>query len=350
MMIILEYEIIEFKPKEVPDEFWDGYFEFINANSKEMNPDDPLPNREGLIQRQKADIPDYFVKRMLAITPEDKIIGWAGFGFPEETSPEYETNKHIAQVNIVVLKEFRRKGIGTEFLKLAVKEIHDSGQTVIEVGSDHEAGLAFLKHYGAELTIEGAENRLDMADVNWDMMQEWINEGPERAPDVKIETFLDECPEEILDEFCEMYTEALNMQPLGEMESRANIDRVSRRKYEKRNKETGMTNYVMITRENDERISGLTEIFYDPREGHRMFQGLTGVRPEFRGKGLGKWLKALMIVHVKENYPKVEKIITGNAESNEAMLSINDRMGFKKYKGGEGYKFKTEELVKRLNL
>ncbi len=94
----------------------------------------------------------------------------------------------------------------------------------------------------------------------------------------------------------------------------------------------------------------MTEIYFDPREGDRMFQGLTGVRPKFRGRGLGKWLKALMIVYIKENYPKVERIITGNAESNEAMLSINDRMGFKKYKGGEGYKFQTEDLVKRLNL
>jgi RimJ/RimL family protein N-acetyltransferase len=346
----MEYEIVEFKPKEVPDEFWEGYFKFTETNHMEMNPDDPLPNREGIIQRQKADFVDFYAKRLLAITPEEKIIGWAGFGYAEETSSDYEENKHIAQFNIVILKDYRRKGIGTEFLKHIVKEIHEAGKTVIECGSDHEAGKAFLDHYNAEKTIEGAENRLEMVDVDWDMMQQWIEEGPKRAPDVKIETFLDECPEEILDEYCEMYTEALNMQPLGETESRANINGKARRKYEKRTKELGQTNYTMITREKDGRISGLTEIYYDPRERHRLFQGLTGVRPEFRGRGLGKWLKALMIVYVKENYPEVERIITGNAESNEAMLSINKRMGFKKYKGGEGYKFKTKDLVEKLNL
>jgi len=346
----MEYKIIEFKPKEVPDEFWDNYFEFIHANHREMNPDDPFPNREGLIQRQKTDIPDFFVKRLLAITPEDKIIGWAGFGYQEETASDYEENKHIAQLNIVVQKDYRRKGIGTEFLKLIAKEIHEAGRSTIECGSDHDAGRAFLDSYGAQMTIEGAENRLEMADVDWDMMQEWIDEGPKRAPEVSIETFLDECPEEILDEYVKMYTEALNMQPLGDMESRANIDGVSRRKYEERTKKMGQINYVMISREKDGRISGMTEIYYDPREGYQMYQGLTGVRPEFRGRGLGKWLKALMIVYIKDNYPEVERIITGNAESNEAMLSINNRMGFKKHKGGEGYKFKTGELVKKLNL
>jgi RimJ/RimL family protein N-acetyltransferase len=346
----MEYKIIEFEPKEVPDEFWDGYFEYIKANHMEMNPDDPLPNREGLIQRQKADIPDYYVKRLLAITPQEKIIGWAGFGVDKETSSEYEKNKHIARLNIVVLKDYRRNGIGTEFLKYTVKEIQSLNRTIIECGSDHEAGKAFLKHYGAEMTIEGAENRLEMEDVDWDMVQEWINEGSKRAPGVKIETFLDECPEEILDEYCEMYTEALNMQPLGETESRANMDAKARRKIEKRRKEIGQINYTIITRENDGKISGMTEIFYDPREGDRMFQGLTGVRPEYRGRGLGKWLKALMIVHIKDNYPEVEKIITDNAETNEAMLSINERMGFKKHKGGEGYKFRVDELAKKLNL
>ncbi|MCG3225658.1 MAG: GNAT family N-acetyltransferase [Candidatus Heimdallarchaeota archaeon] len=346
----MEYKIVEFKPKEAPDEFWERYFEFTETNQKEMNPDDPLPDREGTIQRQKADFVDFYVKRLLAITPDDKIVGWAGFGFSEETSSDYEENKHIAQMNIVVLKDYRHKGIGTEFMKQAVKEIHTAEKTIIEVGSDHEAGRAFLKHYGAKMTIEGAENRLEMADVDWNMMQEWIKAGPKKAPEVTIETFLDFCPEDILDEYVEMYTEALNMQPMGEIESRANIDGEARRKFEKRTKDIGQTNYVMISREKDGRISGMTEIYFDPREGDRMFQGLTGVRPKFRGRGLGKWLKALMIVYIKENYPKVERIITGNAESNEAMLSINDRMGFKKYKGGEGYKFQTEDLVKRLNL
>ena len=91
----MKFRVEEFNPKEVPDEFWEGYFEFNEANFKEMNPDDPLPNREGVIQRQKTDYPDYYVKRLLAITPEEKIIGWAAFGTSEETSSNYEENKHI---------------------------------------------------------------------------------------------------------------------------------------------------------------------------------------------------------------------------------------------------------------
>ena len=89
----MEYKIIDYEPKEVPDEFWEGYFEFIEANHREMNPVDPLPDRQGLIQRQKADLIDFYAKRLLAMTPDEKIIGWAGFGYTKESSSDYEENK-----------------------------------------------------------------------------------------------------------------------------------------------------------------------------------------------------------------------------------------------------------------
>ncbi len=348
-VIFMEFKIEEYNPKEASDEFWETYFEFIEANFRFRNPDDPLPNREAVIQRQKADIPYYYVKRRLAITPENKIVGWAGFGAILDTSPEYEENKHLCQLNIAVLNDYQRKGIGTAFLKVLVKEAQSLNKTVIETGADHDSGRSFLKKYGAEFTIEGAENRLELEDIDWELMQSWVDEGKKRAKDVTLESFY-ECPEEILEEFAEMCTEALNMKPLGDTEHRSNIDGKLRREIEKRYIDMGLTNYTLISREKDGRISGMTEIYYDPREGYKINQELTGVRPEFRGKGIGKWLKAQMILHIKDTYPDAERIITGNAEANAPMLSINTRMGFKKYKGGEGYKFEVEDIAKRLGL
>jgi len=334
----MEYKITEFNPKEATDDFWEIYFDFIETNFRYHHPDDPLPDREGIIQRQKADMPHYRVKRWLVITPKNRIIAWAGFGAGVEGSSDYEENKHICNMNIAVLADYVRKGIGTDLLKKIVQEAQILGRTIIEVSTDTDSGRAFLNHFGAQLTIEAAENRIDLKD-----------EGPKRAEGVIIESFY-ECPEEILEEYSELYTEALNMQPLGDSEQRANIDGKLRREMEQRFKDIGYTNYTLISREKDGRISGLTEILHDPREGYKILQELTGVRPEFRGKGLGKWLKGLMIFHIRDNYPDVEVIITGNAETNAPMRSINERMGFKKYKAVEGYKFQVEDLAKRLEL
>ncbi len=221
--------------------------------------------------------------------------------------------------------------------------------TVIETGAEHDSGRAFLKKHGAEFTIESAENRLELKDVDWALMQTWVNEGPKRAEGVIIESFY-ECPEAILNEYCEMFTEALNMQPLGDSEFRSNIDGKLRRQTEQQYRDIGYTNYTLISREKDGKISGLTDFFYDSRDSYKILQNLTGVRPEFRGRGLGKWLKAKMILHIKDTYPDVERIITGNAEANAPMNSINKRMGFKKHKAAESYKFQVEETAKKLGI
>jgi len=343
----MNFRIEEFEPKKAPDDFWEDYFEFTEANFRYNNPDDPLPNREAVIQRQKADIPNYHVKRWLAFTPENKIIGWAGFGAVAESSSEYEENKHVSEGNIFALPDYHRKGIGTALLKVIVQEAQSLNRTVIEIGSSQDSGRAFLKKHGAVLTLEGAENRLELDDVDWDLMQSWIDEGPKRPEGVTIESFFD-VPEDILDEYCEVYKICGNMAPQGDMEYRANMAAKLRRELEQRFRDMGRKNFTLISREKDGRISGLTEIVYDSREDYQILQELTGVLPEFRGRGLGKWLKAQMVFHIRDNYPNAKMIITGNADVNAPMLSINERMGFKRHKGGQMYKFQTEELAKKL--
>ena len=103
----------------------------------------------------------------------------------------------------------------------------------------------------------------------------------------------------------------------------------SRRHDESMFKEKGYLWTTKITREENGSISGLTEIFYHPEIPNMVEQELTGVLPEYRDRGLGKWLKAAMVFYVKKTYPSIEYIQTGNANNNEVMNAINKRVGFK---------------------
>lgn len=89
----------------------------------------------------------------------------------------------------------------------------------------------------------------------------------------------------------------------------------------------------------DHKRSGLTEILYDPDRSFVVFQKLTGVKQEYRGRQLGKLLKAKMFLNLKYNYPEVKYISTSNAKSNIHMLRINREMGFETYAEGHAYKF-----------
>ena len=62
-------------------------------------------------------------------------------------------------------------------------------------------------------------------------------------------------------------------------------------------------------------------------EPEHVHQDLTGVQEKYRGRGLGKRLKAEMIFQIRDNYPEAKFISTGNAMLNKEILSINQAMG-----------------------
>jgi hypothetical protein len=63
---------------------------------------------------------------------------------------------------------------------------------------------------------------------------------------------------------------------------------------------------------------------------------------------LGKWIKAAMLLRIRELHPDVQWIATENAGSNEPMLAINHKLGFKQHRVGTAYQMTRERLETRL--
>lgn len=51
------------------------------------------------------------------------------------------------------------------------------------------------------------------------------------------------------------------------------------------------------------KLAGFTAVFWHPDRPHILIQGDTGVFPEYRGVGLGRWLKAAMLEKVLRERP-----------------------------------------------
>ena len=71
-----------------------------------------------------------------------------------------------------------------------------------------------------------------------------------------------------------------------------------------------------------------------PRPGTIYIQS-TGLLTEFRGRGLGKRIKEWQIEYAKKN--GFRRMLTNCRESNAAMISINEKFGFRAIRTTQGY-------------
>ena len=113
-------------------------------------------------------------------------------------------------------------------------------------------------------------------------------------------------------------------------------------------KRMGVVEHEVLTREPDGTISGMTDVEWTPYGRTVIQQQFTGVLPSARGRGIGKWIKAAMLLHIRELHPDARWVSTENAESNGPMLSINRAMGFKPYRKSTEYQMSREKLAEKI--
>jgi len=111
---------------------------------------------------------------------------------------------------------------------------------------------------------------------------------------------------------------------------------------------TGELTHGVLTRERDGSISAITNMNWSPHKPEVLDQQFTGVDPAARGRGLGKWIKAAMLDHMRRVHPEARYVSTWNAASNAAMLGINNALGFKLYRMGVEYQISRDELAERV--
>lgn len=337
--------IIEtFDPNSAPEADLRARYDFAAVMELELDPETPVYPYEVWLDEQRR-TPSWSTNhRWIAWTPDRaSILATAYLGLQYT-----ESNRHLAWFDISVAKASRRQGIGRRLLREVVAVGQADNRTVLGTGTvqGHEAE-EFLKAMGLEQKMVDRRSRLVLDQVDRGLLDEWIDDAKTRAADYELVAIDGAMPEELLLPMVDL-EHTMNDAPRDDLDMDDWVITPERwREKEKLEEETGNRRWTLIARHvATGELAGFTAIGWHPSIDTVAWQFGTAVRPAHRGAGLGRWMKAAMLVKVFEEMPQIEFIDTWNAGSNKWMLAINIALGYAPYLHYTDWQAPTETLEK----
>jgi GNAT superfamily N-acetyltransferase len=222
----------------------------------------------------------------------------------------------------------RRRGIGTLLLREVHQLMHALDKTVLTMTTQTKAGHAFIKYVGAAEKHCTVEQRAVLADLDWSALRQWEDRAFSQG--LAWERYAGRVPRDALVALLPVFTELFADVPLGGLETgpiRWEMNGYDLW-YETLERVDG-AHHLVLLRSPDGSVAGLSEAGWDVRALSIVRQQLTAVARPWRGRGVGRALKAAMLRQVHEAHPEATTIGTNNAEVNAPILSINALVGFK---------------------
>ena len=342
-----ENKIERFDEQKANEKELQAYYDFFSEILKEAHPDDP-PRPYEKFKKQILNYSDSTKINRWVIWENGVIISYAIMYLQLEGE-----NLDQTDVDIFVRKKWRRKGTGMILLRKLYEESINENCSIMNFStlSTMPSGIAFLQKINARLGSTEHINQLKIEDIDMDLMNEWIKKVKERASNYELELWRDGFPDDKIASFVKLYNDFWNSVPLDDLEYKPeNISSQKLKNGMDANVRKGWKSWLLVAiHKTTKEPVGFTHMIYTGFNKELINQDDTGVAQEYRNKGLGRWLKAVMIKLIIKELLEIKTVRSENAVSNKPMLNINFEMGFKPYYSESYWQIKVEKIKKYLD-
>ncbi len=321
------------------------FTELSNILRKETHPNDPPSQPEVRIQELK-NMPDFVELHIWLARVNTVAVGVATIQILH-----LPDNQHMANLNTQILPEYRRQGLGKQFLKQAINIAKNANRSLLMAFSHDKipAGETFLERYGFTRGMEARVSQLEIAKLETTKLEDWIKDGQTRASDYMLGSWDGAIPEDEISAFATLM-DVMNTQPKGDLEMEdEHISPEVIRDIEKVKFGAGGKRVISYVKHRSTgEFAGYTELEWHPTRASIVSQEATGVNLEHRNHGLGRWLKAANLKEMLAMNPEAKFVRTGNANVNAAMLKINVELGFEPYHAATVWQGNTDAILEKL--
>jgi GNAT superfamily N-acetyltransferase len=262
---------------------------------------------------------EYFRRTLLVAREGGRILGTADLGRP------LRDNLHLADLEVRVLPEARRRGIGGALHDEVVYRGRADGRTTF-LGEAYQpnadvlsSGTAFARALGYDDVQREDHQVLDLP----------AGTTPQQADGYEVLTWMNRAPDDLMEAYSRMRTQMLRDMPSGEVDWEPVLLDPGRLREEEQRVGAGYDHLVAVVRRtSDGELGGYSKVFL-PHDLDFVVQDDTMVMGAHRGRGLGLMLKSAVLAILAADRPERRIVHTWNAVSNAPMQRINGLLGFR---------------------
>ncbi|MEU6375978.1 GNAT family N-acetyltransferase [Streptomyces sp. NPDC046909] len=235
-----------------------------------------------------------------------------------------EGQDHLAELEIAVHGTERRRGVGSRLLDAAVTAARAEGRrSVIAQAEQGSPADAFLAARGFRRVLSLTYARFELTDAKVAAIEELS------CPGYELTEWDGTVPAELARSYADS-RRAMDDMPMEGTDYGTVVWDVERvvAVAEAVAKRGDLLHTVAAVDAADGSVVGFSELVV-PGDGRGDGQHYgTAVLPEHRGRGLARWMKAASIRGARRRHPELSGLLTDTADSNAAMLAVNDTLGY----------------------